>query len=345
MIRLELDADDLEEIAEALDDPETGDRSKLKLMAIRLHSLGTPHGHIAKALNVSADTVTNYCKTYLHGGIGELIENRHFRPTSSADPFLEEILRTLESDPVATAKEAAHRIEQISGIAFSQTQTRRILKRLGLSYRKTAAIPGKVDPQIQFTFLEEELLPRLQEAREGKRRVFFVDAAHFVLGAFLGMIWCLTRVFVRTGSGRQRYSVLGAVETRDHDLVSVRTTGSVNAQTVCQLLDQIAHRYPGETITLVMDNARYQRNAAVREAAADLGIELLFLPPYSPNLNLIERVWRLVKSRALRNRYFPDFATFTLSIDSFIDSLQTHNRHLLKSLVTENFQSFEIPNC
>lgn len=140
------------------------------------------------------------------------------------------------------------------------------------------------------------------------------------------MIWCLTRVFVRTGSGRQRYSVLGAVETRDHDLVSVRTTGSVNAQTVCQLLNQISSRYPGETITLVMDNARYQRNAAVRELAQHLGIELLFLPPYSPNLNLIERVWRLVKTRALRNQYFPDFATFTLNIDSFIDSLKRYEQ-------------------
>jgi hypothetical protein len=74
------------------------------------------------------------------------------------------------------------------------------------------------------------------------------------------MIWCFTRVFVRSGSGRQRYSVLGAIETRDHDLVTVRTEGSVNAQTVCTLMSQIQEKYPGEAITLVMDNARYQRN-------------------------------------------------------------------------------------
>jgi transposase len=197
---------------------------------------------------------------------------------------------------------------------------------------------------MQLVFLQEELIPRLEEAREGTRRVFFVDAAHFVLGAFLGMIWCLTRVLVRTGSGRQRYSVLGAVETRDHDLVSIRTTGSVNAQTVCELIEKISQEYPGEEITLVMDNARYQRNADVFECAARNGIELLFLPAYSPNLNLIERVWRLLKSRTLRNKYFPDFATFRGGIDAFLDSLSGTNRHLLKSLVTENFQTFEIPN-
>jgi transposase len=157
------------------------------------------------------------------------------------------------------------------------------------------------------------------------------------------MIWCLTRVFVRTGSGRQRYSVLGAVETRDHDFVSIRTDGSVNAQTVCELIKKIAKSYPAEAITLVMDNARYQHNDGVRECADHNGIELLFLPAYSPNLNLIERVWRLVKSRTLRNKYFPDFAGFKSSIDSFLDSLNGTERHLLKSLVTENFQTFEIP--
>lgn len=344
MIKLNLTDAQRDEIAEAIDDPATTERSKIKLLAIRLHSLGMPHGQIAAALNISNDTVTNYLKAYRKGGVPELIENRQFRPSSSVEPFLKEITRSLADKPVASAKEAAHRIHQITGVQLSEDQARRIMKRVGLAYRKTASIPGGADPQMQLVFLQEELIPRLEQAQEGKRRVFFVDAAHFVLGAFLGMIWCLTRVFVRTGSGRQRYSVLGAVETRDHDLVSIRTTGSVNAQTVRELIEKIAESYPAQAITLVMDNARYQHNDGVRECAARNGIELLFLPPYSPNLNLIERVWRLVKSRTLRNKYFPDFAVFKSSIDSFLDSLNGTERHLLKTLVTENFQSFEIPN-
>jgi len=134
------------------------------------------------------------------------------------------------------------------------------------------------------------------------------------------------------------------VETRDHDLVTIRTTGSVNAETVCDLIEKISEQYPAEEITLVMDNARYQRNSKVLDCAARHAIELLFLPAYSPNLNLIERVWRLIKSRTLKNKYFPDFLTFRGSIDSFLDSLSGANRHLLKSLVTENFQTFKIPN-
>ena len=136
-----------------------------------------------------------------------------------------------------------------------------------------------------------------EEAKKGERRVFFVDAVHFVMGSFLGMIWAFARIFVPTGSGRQRYNVLGAVETCNHDFVSVRTTGSITAVTICELITQIASLYPGEEITLVMDNARYQRNAKVTELAGLFGVELLYLPPYSPNLNLIERVWKLVKSK------------------------------------------------
>ncbi len=137
------------------------------------------------------------------------------------------------------------------------------------------------------------------------------------------MIWCLTRIFVRSGSGRQRYSVLGAIETQDHDLVTVRTTGSVNAQTVSELISKIHEQYPGEPVTLVMDDARYQRNAGVQTLAQELGVELLFLPPYSPNLNLIERLWKLVKSKCLRNQYFPEFTVFRAAIDDFLDSLKT----------------------
>lgn len=343
MIHLQLSDVDRETLAEALDDPSIDERAKRKLMVVRMHDLNVPHSAIAGTLNISDDTVTNHLKLYESGGIGALLENRYFRPTSSVEPYFAGIKKSLDEQPVATASEGAERIEKISGVALSEEQARRIMKRLGLEYRKTGMVPGKADGQMQFDFLNDQLLPRLEEAHRGARRVFFVDAAHFVLGAFLGMIWCFSRVFVRSGSGRQRYSVLGAVETRDHDLVTVRTEGSVNAQTVCELMRNIQTKYPGESITLVMDNARYQRNRSVMELAKELGLELLFLPPYSPNLNLIERLWKLTKAKCLRNKYFPDFKMFRTAIDEFLDSLQGSQRSLLTTLITENFQTISIP--
>lgn len=343
MITISLTESELDAVAEAFDDPDLSERFGRRLMAIRMHSLDVPNSKIAGILRISDDTVTNYLKLYRDEGLAGLVENRYHRPVSSVEPFLDEITASFAAASVATASEGGARIEELTGIKLSDSQVGRIMRRMGMRYQKSAAVPGKCDPQMQFNFLNDELLPRLEKARKGECRVFFVDAAHFVMGAFLGMIWAFSRVFVRTGSGRQRYSVLGAVETRDHDFISVRTTGSVNAETICELISKIDLSYPGEEITLVMDNARYQRNQKVTEIAESFGIDLLYLPAYSPNLNLIERVWRLVKSKCLRNRYHETFTYFVGAIDEFLNSLNGENRHLLKSLVTENFQMFEIP--
>lgn len=343
MLHLNLSAAELEDIAEALDDPSIDERAKRKLLAVRMHVLNVPHAAIAQTLNITDDTVTNYLKLYHSQGLEGLLENRFFQPTSKVAPFFDMVKKSLAEEPVASAKEGAARIKKLTDIEISETQARRIMKQLGLEYRKTAAVPGGADPQLQLDFLTQELLPRLEEAHQGKRRVFFVDAAHFVLGAFLGMIWCFTRIFIPSASGRRRYSVLGAVETRNHDLVTVETTGSVNADTVCELIRKLDRKYPDEHLTLVMDNARYQYNAQVQELAERLGTELLYLPAYSPNLNLIERVWKLVKSKCLRNHYYEDFGSFRDAIDKFLASLRGKNRPLLQSLVTENFQLYPIP--
>jgi transposase len=119
MITLEISNDDWEAIGEELDDPEIDPRIRRKLMAIRMHGLGVPHVKIAATLNVSDDTVTNYVKLYRDEGLGGLVENRHYRPTSSVAPFLEAIERSFTETAVATASEGAQRIESISGIRLS----------------------------------------------------------------------------------------------------------------------------------------------------------------------------------------------------------------------------------
>ena len=343
MICLRITDIDREAIGEALDDPSVDERSKRKLLALRMHELGVPHRSIAKTLNVSDDTITNYLNLYEREGLFGILENRYYQPVSQVKPFLEEIRNSLDQEPVSTAKEGAERIHRLSKIQLSESQARRVMKQMGLQFRKSAGIPGKADPQLKLDFLSQELLPRLEEAQKGERRVFFVAAAYFVLGAFLGMIWCFRRVFIRTGSGRQRYNVLGAVETRDYDLLTVETTGSINAMTVCELIRKIDLDYPEDPITLVMDNARYQYNRKVKELAESLNMELLFLPPYSPNLNLIERLWKLVKAKCLRNRYYDEFGKFRGAINSFLKSLRGPNKDLLKSLLTDKFQILSIP--
>ena len=181
----------------------------------------------------------------------------------------------------------------------------------------------------------------MAEAREGRRQVYFVDASHFVLASFLGWIWCYTRQFVRAASGRQRYNVLGALNAVTHELVTEINTTYINAESVCALLRKIASAGIMMPITLVMDNARYQRCALVQNLAKELGIELLFLPSYSPNLNLIERLWRFIKKQVLYARHYDTFEAFRGAIDGCLSKIETEHRKDLRSLMTHKFQTFQ----
>jgi transposase len=189
--------------------------------------------------------------------------------------------------------------------------------------------------------LDTQLKPRLEEAQAGTRQVFFVDAAHMVFGTFLCCLWSFARLFVRAASGRQRFNVLGAWNAVTRELTAVTNTTVVNTETMCALLRKLAAQGLSGPITVVLDNARYQRNAVVQTLAASLGIELLFLPSYSPNLNLIERLWRFTKREALYGRYHATFADFQAAIQDTLSQLSTKHKDKLADLMTLNFQVFD----
>ena len=181
----------------------------------------------------------------------------------------------------------------------------------------------------QAEFLETKLEPPLAKARAGQAHVFFVDAAHFVMGAFLCCVWSLVRVFLRGGSGRKRYSVLGAWNAVTQELVSIATDATVSAETMCALLVKIAALGLQAPITLVLDNARYQHCALVINWARQLNIHLEFLPSYSPNLNLIERLWKFIKKQVLYGRHYGTFADFRAAIDGCLAKIPTEHRAAL----------------
>ena len=216
-----------------------------------------------------------------------------------------------------------------------------------MKWRCVAAIPLPPKKSVeehaatQAEFLQQRLEPALAEARAGAGHVFFVDAAHFVMGSFLCCVWCLIRLVIRGASGRQRYSVLGAWNAVTNTLVRVTTAATVNADTMCTLLRQIAALGLTGPVRLVLDNARYQHCALVMELAKSLCIDLVFLPSYSPNLNLIERLWRFIKKKVLYARHYATFAAFCGAIDGCLDKIPTEHRKELKSLMSHKFQTFE----
>jgi transposase len=193
----------------------------------------------------------------------------------------------------------------------------------------------------QAEYLEQTLEPALAQARAGEAHLFFVDAAHFVMGSFLCCVWCWVRLVIRGASGRKRYSVLGAWNAATNALVHITTDATVNAETMGALLRKIAALGLKGPIRLVLDNARYQHCALVMDLAKSLSIDLLFLPSYSPNLNLIERLWRFIKKKALYARHYDTFEAFRGAIDGCLDKIPTEHGEELKSLMTHKFQTFQ----
>ena len=162
-----------------------------------------------------------------------------------------------------------------------------------------------------------------------------------MLGAYLGYLWCLTRLIIRAPSGRQRFNVLGALNAITHELITVTNESYINAQSVCELLDKIAALKLIGPVTLIMDNARYQHCRLVMDKVLSLKLELLFLPPYSPNLNLIERLWRFVRKECLYSHYYEKFDGFKQAISECLSQTTGKHQAELDKLLVLKFQTLK----
>jgi|1186.fasta_scaffold102760_2 transposase len=318
----------------------------LEMLWLKHH--GFSHERIATLAGVSRSTVQRCLTAYLEGGLQRIRELAAKGSHSELDNHRSGLEEHFAKHPPRSVKEAQHVIEQDTGIRRGLTQVRHFLHRLGMAPRKVAAIPVPPNSTLpehvkkQAEFRDTQLGPRLEEARQGRRQVLFVDAAHFVYAPFLGVVWCVARLFIRAASGRKRYNVLAALDCVSHTLIQVSNHSYINAESVCLLLRAVAEAAtPGLPITLVLDNARYQKCALVEGLAKQLGIELLYLTSYSPNLNLIERVWKFVKAKCLRSTYHANYEEFTSAIQQCLDDLPTKHKAAMDTLLTHNFQTFE----
>src|SRR5262249_26271964 len=113
-----------------------------------------------------------------------------------------------------------------------------------------------------------------------------------------------------------------AIDAVTRELTTVVGDRTIDAAAICELLRKLSARYPGLPRTPVTDNARYPRCEPVRLLAAEVRIELLDLPAYSPNPNLIERLWKFVKKEVLTCRYYEDFARFKAAIIECLEQVE-----------------------
>ena len=341
MKHIKLTQQELADISEAIELPETKQRFRRKLLAVKMVAANIARKETCSVLGITAATLCSYIDEFLSGGLAACLEDCNYRPSSRVEEYLEKIAEYFRANPPGSSKEAADSIAQLCGVRLSDSQARRLMaKRLGMRFRKAGTRSGKADDQMQLDFFENELQPRLEQAEAGERRVYFLDASHFVWGSFADYCWSFQRVWTHSACGRKRHIVLGALDAIDKSVRCIHTDGTINSETVASLLIdlRIAHRY--EPISVVLDNVPYHRSSMVREVAICMGIELVYLPPYSPNLNLIERLWKWVKKQALSNATYQTYDEFKQAIQSCIQRATGENRETIRTLLSLNFQFF-----
>jgi len=300
---------------------------------------------IGALVGLSRDSVGDWLKHYQQGGFDALCQFNYGTNKSRLEKHAESILKSFTQKPPMNVNEAKSRIDAMTGINRSPSQVCAFMKRHGLHYIKTGHIPAKADAEKQHQWIKTTLGPAIKEAQNGECHLLFVDAAHFILQPFICALWCAARLFIKASSGRNRINVLGAVNAITKEVTTLSNTSYITAETIVAFLKQLREIYVNLPLKIVLDNARYQHCKLVENAANTLNITLLFLPSYSPNLNIIERLWKFTKKTILYAKYYETPYEFHSAITGFFQTINQKHSIDLKKLLTLNFQSFENKNA
>lgn len=317
----------------------TGDKRKAdRLKAVILLASGWSARDIAEALLIDEDTVRAHFKRYRKGGLRRLLNMDHLGSDSWLDPQrLVQLDEYLQETLCMTAKEVVDYVEQRWGIAYSVRGMTELLHRLGYVYKKPKLVPGKADSQAQEEFLEG--YEKLKKNKAKDDPIYFMDATHPHHNPVLGCGWIKRgqEHAIPSNTGRRRLNINGAIDLEGLQPV-VRFDDTINGASTVALFEQLEAANPqAERVYVICDNARYYRSKEVTHYLENSKIELVFLPSYSPNLNLIERFWKFFKKKVLYNSYYPTFDEFETACKEFFCNAGSYAREL-RSLLTENFQ-------
>lgn len=309
-----------------------------RIKTILLLDEGYSYFLISKVLFLDDQTIKNHEQIYCRSGLNELLSFRYKGSSSKLSSSAEfELKEHIASNHYHDSKALIEYVKGKYSIEYSRTGIIDLLHRLGFEYKKPKIIPGKANADEQIEYLETYLRPVLDAAGESSP-LYFADGVHPTHNVQPQYGWILKGLNkeIRTNSGRQRVNINGALCFHSLDII-YREDESINRDSTLNLLKQIrkAHE-PSIPVKIVLDNAKYNRAQEVTVYAAENNIKLMHLPPYSPNLNLIERLWRFFKSKVC-TKYYEKFKFFKQAVFNFFDDVGKYKNEL-KTLITENFQ-------
>lgn len=287
-----------------------------RIKAILLYDEGWTLIQIARVLLITDDTVRQHIKEFKsqrklkpkNGGSTELLSERQAIALE----------KHLEMHTYMFTKDIVQYIKAVFDVSYSVPGMHKWLFRHGFSYKKPTVIPGKANFSAQQEWIKkyEDFKQRLPE----NETICFMDGVHPTHNsqAHYGWIKRGVRKNLPTNSGRQRLNISGAIDLINSKFI-FRKDERLNALSTVEFLKQVENAYPSlEKVHVFCDNAGYYKGDVVKEFLKKSKVELHFLPPYSPNLNPIERVWKFLKDRVIYNTYYEDFGVLNKPLRGFL---------------------------
>ncbi len=312
-----------------------------KLKAVYLLGSGWRISDVCSALLLDETTVRAYYRDYTAGGLDELLSTIHSGSSGYLNESEESSLdEYLQAHPCQSTLEIIAYVESTYDVSYSVSGMNHLLKRLSYSYKKPRQVPGKADKAKQAAFVKAYY--KLRRAMNSEDSLFFLDGVHPHHNSIAQYGWFKRGVDVPlyTNTRYHRLNIQGAMDIDNHEVVS-HFSPTLNEEAALDLLEKLRKKRPSGWIYCVLDNAGYYDTKRVRAYAQACAIQLLFLPPYSPNLNLIERLWKFMNKRIFYNTYYPTFEQFKEACLNFFRTLPQHKKEL-GSLMAENFETLPI---
>jgi transposase len=295
---------------------------------------------IAEALYMDEGSVAQHRRRYETQG-REGVERLDYvgRLAALSPEQQAQLAKYVDAQVPLTSKEVCAYCARALGVTYTPNAMTKLLKRLGFVHKKPKCVPAKADERVQREFVARTLLP-LMQAANNDAPIYFVDATHPMYSGRAACGWMRKGAAreLKSPHGRLRLNINGALCWHDRTILR-REEEKITSSAMIDLFEDVAARHPTATlISVVLDNAKYNRSRELKQwfARQACRVRPVYLPSYSPNLNMIERFWRFMKSKVLDNRYFPKFVDFCHAFNEFFDSIGKWKSEL-ESLLTPRF--------
>jgi transposase len=312
-----------------------------RIKAVFLKDKGWTYRQISEALMIDEETASGYVEGYV-----EQNKLKHASGGSKSKLTVEqtqELISHLKAHTYVKVAEVCEYVFKVYGISYSRQGMTDWLHAHGFSYKKPKSTPAKADPLKQEAFIKryEELMTLTPEDEP----ILFVDCVHPTMATKVSYGWIHQQEdkLIACTASRTRLNLAGAINLEAMEVIT-QDYETINGPTIQDFFQKLKGKYPNSPqLHLILDQAGYNKTQEVQECAKKLNIKLHYLPPYSPNLNPQERVWKVMNEQTRNNRVFCSVKEFKEAILGFFQNTWPKISTSLTDRINDNFNILKSP--